>query len=1371
MSINKESSSLKLGERQKLELSGVVVAMVAAPGKNVNHGTMRKEERDEVNEPTILGSVDTVCEGSTEADPTGVIAAPLIVKAKQYARPQSTTEHTGKAGPVGDAELGSGETSELDSSRLTPLDEETEQATHQRRKIFGKECHLWDDYQDRVLLDCINSVYRFSGSRADSGEIHDEWTKQVRRGLVPERSKAALAMRISKHWAAEGSERLTETQTRSPEPFQQKQAYVTDPDRPLDHEEIDGRGAWGKRKRKREISQEEEVIVVKTKRVVGEGEEGPDVWGGGARTEPKERSKVARRSRGDRAEVAGTPMIEETGILEEFPGQEEEVREMLVDETEEGVGRGERRRLFNVFFREALPQTSRIAPRKPRWRLKDSELQFIDGMVREKIARKRGIRTVTAALYAGAKVLERERSDRFAKKYEKFVHVTEGIVSQCREFVEEDRAITKELKRRKNRGSFNNTAKEFKRNLKARETGGMRTKDLKERLVQNKERVEVLERKLDMLKRNRKLKNRQSPSTRTILQPSTNQVECSAEQVKDFWSTIIGKAGKECKIPPVFEEWRRVTQGQKVKSPVVDKETWKVWWEQTLKKVRPWKAPGPDGVHAYYWKRIPTARKFLSKWVWGKVMIGKKPIPSHVSAGRVTMIPKGTSAKPEDMRPIACLNISCKVLNAMIWKISEKTLAPMIPEAQRALRKKEYNTLHTRILDASICSDFKYRKGKKKELHVGWVDFSKAFDSISHQYLGWLLEATGMRAAARRSYTSFLQNLTVMYEVTTESGISRSSPLLYRRGVPQGDTLSPRLFCLALAPISYALEQAVKGYTFSHERLEDPYKITHLLYVDDLKVYAQTSDDLNNALRTVRCLSEKVGLQFNQKKCSTAHLGGKYEKFEQVPVLELGQTYKYLGIEQWLGTDESTAEERIEAEVVRRTKKVWESDMNFPEKVSMFNATVAPVVRYYAGNHCATGGSKAASIRAWAEALDITIRGHLSDSKAHYSKCSKYRPYLPPSEMGLGLKSMIDEVEEATVYSGCYLLLNKNLVKCREIAVRHAKRGKRTMVTDFDKVLKRYPEIDVDRSQTGVIRVGDHNYKDARDAARVIAKIMRASRVKTRLDAWALCTAGSMVITADIDKELSGNWIKAAYFEAKVVRDVVGLQEHQVLFRGHPGNGYKECRFCDEIETGQHVVSVCDTFRPSLMVSRHNAVCREIYDHLRDQYKLNRVPAGWVPPPMYESIEGVQFYWDHLFQTKAVLKYRKPDIVVVDPGKKTILIIEVAVTWLTSLEKTTEWKYAKYALDGNAERRSPPFSRGPALATELQYSRGFRVVVIPIVIGTGGEVHESFTEYIQKIPGCENPGRRKRLVTLIQKRAIRGTVGIMRAHLANDCKK
>lgn len=80
------------------------------------------------------------------------------------------------------------------------------------------------------------------------------------------------------------------------------------------------------------------------------------------------------------------------------------------------------------------------------------------------------------------------------------------------------------------------------------------------------------------------------------------------------------------------------------------------------------------------------------------------------------------------------------------------------------------------------------------------------------------------------------------------------------------DALCPHLFTLCLNPVACPVTE---GY-----RLFKPVgtKVTHLLYVDDLEVFASSGCKLNKALRPTSTSMQDMGFQWNPKKCNVIYV-------------------------------------------------------------------------------------------------------------------------------------------------------------------------------------------------------------------------------------------------------------------------------------------------------------------------------------------------------------------------------------------------------------------------------------------------------------------------------------------------------------------
>ena len=108
-----------------------------------------------------------------------------------------------------------------------------------------------------------------------------------------------------------------------------------------------------------------------------------------------------------------------------------------------------------------------------------------------------------------------------------------------------------------------------------------------------------------------------------------------------------------------------------------------------------------------------------------------------------------------------------------------------------------------------------------------------------------------------------------------------------RRGIFQGDSLSPLLFCMAIDPLSKLLSKDQGGYNLSAGRQRDPAKRVNHLFMDDLKVYGSNNIQLCHLLRIVHTFSQDIGMRFGLEKCAKCTLRqGKKAHTKNLPLSE-----------------------------------------------------------------------------------------------------------------------------------------------------------------------------------------------------------------------------------------------------------------------------------------------------------------------------------------------------------------------------------------------------------------------------------------------------------------------------------------------------
>jgi hypothetical protein len=88
------------------------------------------------------------------------------------------------------------------------------------------------------------------------------------------------------------------------------------------------------------------------------------------------------------------------------------------------------------------------------------------------------------------------------------------------------------------------------------------------------------------------------------------------------------------------------------------------------------------------------------------------------------------------------------------------------------------------------------------------------------------------------------------------------------RGIFQSDTFSPLWFCLGLNPLSILLEDSRVGFDIKYG-WNEKHKISHLFYMDDIKLYANTHPHLKELYKITEKCSYSIGMEFGIDKCRT----------------------------------------------------------------------------------------------------------------------------------------------------------------------------------------------------------------------------------------------------------------------------------------------------------------------------------------------------------------------------------------------------------------------------------------------------------------------------------------------------------------------
>ena len=122
-----------------------------------------------------------------------------------------------------------------------------------------------------------------------------------------------------------------------------------------------------------------------------------------------------------------------------------------------------------------------------------------------------------------------------------------------------------------------------------------------------------------------------------------------------------------------------------------------------------------------------------------------------------------------------------------------------------------------------------------------------------------------------------------------------------KRGIFQGDSLTPLVFVLGLIQLSLILRKAKVAYEFFGRKE----KINYLLFMDDLKLHSRIEKGLDSWIQTIRVFKEDIGMEFGIEKYAmfvkekgkiVKSVGIELPDGQVIKSLQERESYKYLGI-------------------------------------------------------------------------------------------------------------------------------------------------------------------------------------------------------------------------------------------------------------------------------------------------------------------------------------------------------------------------------------------------------------------------------------------------------------------------------------------
>ena len=314
------------------------------------------------------------------------------------------------------------------------------------------------------------------------------------------------------------------------------------------------------------------------------------------------------------------------------------------------------------------------------------------------------------------------------------------------------------------------------------------------------------------------------------------------------------------------------------------------------------------------------------------------------------MIPNCKDPRAKDHRPITCLNTSYKLITAVINHNLRKIEASqnMLQLDQRGGKPGSMGCTDNLLVDRMVLEDAQFNL---KNLTCTWVDLKKAFDSVSHPWLFRCLECHGVPVVLIDFIKNIVKTWKISIEINTKNGKEKIEKIKVNRGILQGDSFCVTLFIMSVNPLAWYI-RSIEGYNITCHRNE---KITHSLYVDDLKTYHKSRNKAAVMSTTIKSMFTDIGFEWGVQKCAAVEVnrgklteGGNLtvSKEESIQIMSKDDHYKFLGtVENSKQLDELITQ-TLSQEYIRRLSVIWTSNIIFPRKIRATNTFVIPLLQY-----------------------------------------------------------------------------------------------------------------------------------------------------------------------------------------------------------------------------------------------------------------------------------------------------------------------------------------------------------------------------------------------------------------------------------------
>lgn len=753
------------------------------------------------------------------------------------------------------------------------------------------------------------------------------------------------------------------------------------------------------------------------------------------------------------------------------------------------------------------------------------------------------------------------------------------------------------------------------------------------------------------------------------------------EQITEYWKGIWSTPVQHNNAA----EWiQQEEQRQKNIQPQENIEVTTEGLTEIINRTHNWKCPGVDNIHNFWYKKFTTTHQHLARAI-NEIINQPQKLPEFLTIGKTYIKPKNNqTTNPSNYRPITCLPTLYKIITSSICnKIDfHLTQQNIITNEQKGCKKNSKGCKEQLIIDAVI---MKQTTTQQRNLHSCYIDYQKAFDSVPHDWLLRVLQIYKIHPKLINFLTNTMRSWKTSINLNTPSNTITTEEIPIRRGIFQGDSLSALWFCLCLNPLSNTLNETSYGYNIKHEK-ESKHKINHLLYMDDIKLYASTQAQLKKLLNITEQLTTDIKMKFGISKCKAQHIEkGKWVETQTdildsqtLENMEENETYKYLGFQQSTKMDHTTIKTQLTTQYERRLNQILKTHLNSKNLCKAINTYATPILSYSFG------------IIRWSKTdlnnIEIATRRQLTKHrKLHPNSCIQ-RMTIPRIEGGRG-------------YIDIHNLHNNQINKLRIFFHTHTYNlHKAIALAD-----KNYTPLNLHNTEQ------IHTY--------ITIEEKKTTWAQKQLHGKHL----HVMEDQNIDKKNTYTWLQRGELHPETEGFIIAIQDQVILTKNYQKHILKDlnvtndkCRRCQtHTETIDHIIAGCQILAGTDYTERHNTVAKILHQEIAKNLELliNSVPYYKYNPSNILENESFTLYWDITIHTDKTISSNRPDITLINKNNKTTYFIEISTPNDTNIHKKYIEKITKYT----------------ELTQEIKRIwKQNTVKTIPFVISATGILHKTF---------------------------------------------